>query len=61
PNIPRSNFHAKWYAGIIGNTVEIIISSHNLTKISKLQPETVGLLILDNIDYEKKFLSKLKI
>lgn len=61
PNIPRSHFHAKWYAGIIGNTVEIIISSHNLTKTGKLQPETVGLLIMDNIDYENKFLSKLKI
>ncbi len=61
PNISRSHFHAKWYAGIIGNTVEIIITSHNLTKIGKLQPETVGLLIIDTIDYEKKFLSKLKI
>jgi len=61
PNISRSHFHAKWYAGIIGNTVEILITSHNLTKIGKHQPETVGLLIMDTIDYEKKFLSKLKI
>jgi len=61
PDIPRSHFHAKWYAGIIGNRVEIIITSHNLTKTGKHQPETVGLLIMDNNDYEKKFLSKLKI
>lgn len=61
PNIPRSYFHAKWYAGIKESIVEIIITSHNLTKIGKEQPETVGLLTIDYQEYQKKFLSKLKI
>lgn len=61
PNIHWSYFHAKWYAGILDDKVEIMISSHNLTKTAKDQPETVGLLIIDSKDYINKFLSKLKI
>jgi len=61
PNIPWSYFHAKWYAGILENKVEIMISSHNLTKTGKASPETVGLLIIDSKVYINKFLSKLKV
>lgn len=61
PDIPRSHFHAKWYAGIKDNTVELIITSHNLTKIGKMQPETIGLLILNSQEYQERFLSKLNV
>lgn len=61
PNIPWSYFHAKWYAGILEDIVEIIITSHNLTKTGKNQPETVGFLIIDTENYINNFLSKLKV
>ena len=61
PDIPHSHFHAKWYAGIKNKTVEILITSHNLTKVGKLQPETVGLIIVDSREYQERFLSKLNI
>ncbi|KKN41903.1 hypothetical protein LCGC14_0718680 [marine sediment metagenome] len=61
PNIPWSYFHAKWYSGILEDKVEIMISSHNLTKTGKDQPETIGLLIIEKLDYSRKFLSKLKV
>ncbi|KKK62359.1 hypothetical protein LCGC14_3005110 [marine sediment metagenome] len=61
PDIPRSHFHAKWYAGVKERTIELIMTSHNLTKIGKTQPETVGLLVLNSQEYQERFLSKLNI
>ncbi len=56
---PKAKFHAKWFAGIHEQWVEILISSHNLGKFGNKQQVTIGLIQISFEDYQSKFLDPL--